>query len=307
MTLVAELDAEPDETVAGTTHGAGGADTESIESPATPLAVPRAWELDEDETSAVGRPWGDAWRRAGVIVIGGVLVATFALAVFVIGGNRSGNQTKPFPTIGTTTAAPPAAVVPAIIPPTPTPAAPPEVSPAPEDERFLAMLARDGVPRPVSVPDAVAAAADVCRMVSHGDDYGYIESWMRPPHGKLTQDQAEAFLADALSAYCPHAAIPPAAVPAPARTPSTAELDQHFLADLNAGLAPLGMSVSDPAGSVSDGLRVCGYIAAGHTVDQTIDEVVVGLPANVTPGKARAIAQAVVVAAVRAYCPQSGG
>ena len=42
------------------------------------------------------------------------------------------------------------------------------------------MLARDGMPRPVSVPDAVHAAADVCRMISRGDDFGYVESWLMP-------------------------------------------------------------------------------------------------------------------------------
>ena len=78
-----------------------------------------------------------------------------------------------------------------------------------DDARFLAMLARDGIPRPLSIPDAVAAAADVCRMVNRGDDLGYIESWMTPPHGLLTQTQAEAFVADSLSAYAPTQARSP--------------------------------------------------------------------------------------------------
>ncbi len=71
------------------------------------------------------------------------------------------------------------------------------------------MLSRDGIPRPTSIPDAIAAAADVCRMVQRGDDLGYVETWMVPPHGVFTQHQAEAFVADALSAYCPHAGMPP--------------------------------------------------------------------------------------------------
>jgi Protein of unknown function (DUF732) len=70
------------------------------------------------------------------------------------------------------------------------------------------MLARDGIPRPISVSDAVAAAAVVCLMIGRGDDFGYVESFMVPPKGPMTQDQAEKFTADAISAYCPHAAFP---------------------------------------------------------------------------------------------------
>jgi hypothetical protein len=78
-----------------------------------------------------------------------------------------------------------------------------------DDQRFLAMLQRDGYPAITSVADAIAAAADVCRMVKRGDDLGYIESWMVPPHGHDTQEQAEVFVADALTAYCPHAGMEP--------------------------------------------------------------------------------------------------
>jgi hypothetical protein len=95
--------------------------------------------------------------------------------------------------------------------------------------------------------------------------------------------------------------------PSPGGRAAPADRDQRYLNMVNVGLAPLEMSVSDPAGSVSDGHRVCGYIAQGHTVDQTVDEVVVGLPATMAPVKAHAIAEAVVGAAVAVYCPQHGG
>jgi hypothetical protein len=58
------------------------------------------------------------------------------------------------------------------------------------------------------VTDAVAAAADVCRMIKRGDDFGYVESFMVRPRGPYKQDQAEASVADAISAYCPYAALP---------------------------------------------------------------------------------------------------
>jgi hypothetical protein len=104
------------------------------------------------------------------------------------------------------TAAPPAIPPPAA--PT-TPAAPPAADPQTrsDDQRFLAMLSRDSIPPPTSPSDEVAAAADVCRMIKRGDDFDYVESFMVPPKGPFTQDQAEKFTADAISAYCPHAAL----------------------------------------------------------------------------------------------------
>lgn len=116
----------------------------------------------------------------------------------------------------------------------------------------------------------------------------------------------------------PTAAAPAAAVtgpadttaaPAPLVVPADAQHqlsgDDWYLAMVNAGLAPVDMSVSNPAGSVNDGHRVCGYIAAGHSVTQTVDEVVAGLPDTLSPAHARTIATAVVGAAVKAYCPQN--
>jgi hypothetical protein len=99
----------------------------------------------------------------------------------------------------------------------------------------------------------------------------------------------------------------PTAVAPPVMPPDvTNELtgDQWYLNMVNAGLAPIDMSVSNPAGEVSDGHRVCGYIAQGHTLEQTIDEIIVGLPDTLTPQKAHTIAQVVAAAAVRAYCPE---
>lgn len=82
--------------------------------------------------------------------------------------------------------------------------------------------------------------------------------------------------------------------------------DPLYLNMVNVGLAPIGMSVSNPAGEISDGHRVCDYIAAGHSVDQAVDEAVAGLPADLPAGHARTIAVVVVGAAVRAYCPHNG-
>ncbi len=82
--------------------------------------------------------------------------------------------------------------------------------------------------------------------------------------------------------------------------------DAWFVSMVGAGLAPVDMSVKDPAGIVDDGHNVCNYMAAGHSEAQTVNEVVVGLPASLGPAKARTIAVAVVNAAVAAYCPEEG-
>lgn len=96
---------------------------------------------------------------------------------------------------------------------------------------------------------------------------------------------------------------PPEPLVVPADAQHRLAGDDWYLSMVNAGLERVDMSVSNPAGSVNDGHRVCGYIAAGHTVTQTIDEVVAGLPDTLTPAHARTIATAVVSAAVKAYCP----
>ena len=106
----------------------------------------------------------------------------------------------------------------------------------------------------------------------------------------------------------PEAQPPPAAAAPPTliQPPDANQLlsgDAWYLSMVNAGLAPTGRSVSNPAGSVDDGHRVCGYMAAGHTREQTVAEIEAGLPASMSPTEARTVAVAVVNAAVRAYCP----
>jgi cytoskeletal protein RodZ len=180
--------------------------------------VELAWSReDAGMTQLLRYPWRLAWSRAGLVVLCGIVVA---VALGAIGWQVFGPQAPapPRPTTAPSVAVPapatnnPTAAPPAIPPPAaPTiQAAPPAADPPTrsDDKRFLAMLSRDGIPSPTSVPDAVAAAADVCRMISSGDDFGYVESWMVPPRGPYTQDQSEAFVADAISAYCPHAALP---------------------------------------------------------------------------------------------------
>lgn len=172
-----------------------------------------AWSQDDDDLDEPRPSWRRACGLAGLIALSSLVIAV-AVAAF---GSNQGHQTAsaPSPTPSSRTApARPQVTLPPIIPSaapstvTLPPAPPPVADSAttPEDRQFLAMLRRDGVPVG-SPPDLVAAAADVCLMIKRGNDFGYIESFMTAPRGTLTQDQAEAFLADARTAYCPHAAL----------------------------------------------------------------------------------------------------
>ncbi len=99
--------------------------------------------------------------------------------------------------------------------------------------------------------------------------------------------------------------IPWEAPPAmPPDAPHKLAGDAWFLSMVTNGLAPIDMSVKDPAGIVGDGHNVCNYMAAGHSEAETVDEVVAGLPPTIKPAKARALAGVVVTAAVMAYGPE---
>lgn len=286
MTLVAEL--EPEVTIAG--HGPG-AETEFFGEP-TPLAIPLAWEFDEDDTHVVAdaRTWGETWYRAAACAVVGML-GVLAVVMFSADDRNpdAGLVAPPIPVLPSAPVPTAPVAAPTMAPTTPTPTLPPE------DASFLAMLAHDGMPAPVSVPNAIAAAADVCRMVSRGDDYDYVESWMRPPHGVFTQRQSEIFLADALAAYCPHAAIPTAA---PAARPVPVDPDQGYLADLNAG----GVRVTDVGAVIQGAHEICSDLSTGKS-KTAIESYMMTGNHTFTEGNAATVLNS----AVAAYCPQYGG
>lgn len=62
------------ETVAGTSGGAGAAETEIVP-PITQAAPGHAWSQEELETEAITQPWSQAWSRAAVFLLCGVLLA----------------------------------------------------------------------------------------------------------------------------------------------------------------------------------------------------------------------------------------
>ena len=165
-------------------------DTVAAPAADTTVAAGLAWSSCPEDTGIEDPPPGHGWPTVWRYAAG--LLGAAAAGVVMVG------------VLGATASPPPAAPPVWTPPPVAAPAPPP--TPPSIDDRFVDMLVRDGVRRPTSIPDAVAAAGDVCRMVRDGDSYAYIEGFMVAPHGTYTWDQAGAFLADALTAYCPHAA-----------------------------------------------------------------------------------------------------
>lgn len=208
-------------TAASATAGGGGADTEAVASLTVAAEQVHAWELDEDDTAAVAdrqrRPWGDAWRHAAALALGGVLVATFALAVFVIDRHqRSDNRPKGFPPI--VTSAPTAPVPPAaaaapppliVTPPAPAPAPPPQPLPtrtrSADDAFFLSHMHADGIPYGNGGDDdAIVTAHITCNALADGT-YLSLGEQADKTHAVMgwTRQQALDFVTDAVTAYCP--------------------------------------------------------------------------------------------------------
>jgi Protein of unknown function (DUF732) len=66
-------------------------------------------------------------------------------------------------------------------------------------------------------------------------------------------------------------------------------------------------TVTDRAGAIEDGHRVCGWIGAGHTISQTEDvyvQNVMRAKPTLTLDQARDLVRVAVNAAIKAYCPQ---
>ncbi|HZC09066.1 MAG TPA: DUF732 domain-containing protein [Mycobacterium sp.] len=88
-------------------------------------------------------------------------------------------------------------------------------------------------------------------------------------------------------------AAPPVQTLVPPR-PSAATLDERYLDDLTAA----GMLITSVPDAVEGAHEVCGYLAAGHTEQQTV-RIVMGSNASLTLGNAITV----VDAAMAVYCP----
>jgi hypothetical protein len=94
----APMDAEDyPATVAGTSHGAGDAETELVP-PATAAEPAHAWSREDPVTEALSRPWRSAWAIASIGLLCAVIVA-FAIfgVVALVRANRGATQKSPIP------------------------------------------------------------------------------------------------------------------------------------------------------------------------------------------------------------------
>ncbi|MGB9308109.1 MAG: hypothetical protein WCB92_31825 [Mycobacterium sp.] len=106
------------ETAAGTTHGAGDAETQFVPPP-TEAAPTNAWSNEDPVTEVLPRPWRSAWAVAGIGLLCAII---FALAIFGVvalvrdghGGKQEANTTTPAlpPALPTSSSPGPAATPP---------------------------------------------------------------------------------------------------------------------------------------------------------------------------------------------------
>lgn len=123
----APMDAEDyPETAAGTSHGAGDAETELVP-PATVVDPAHAWSKEEPITEALSRPWRSVWAIAGIGLLCAVVVAfgIFGVVALVKENHRT---PQAYPTTPTLSASAPA----------PRSPSPPQAA-RPDDDEFVAL------------------------------------------------------------------------------------------------------------------------------------------------------------------------
>ena len=133
-------DVAPDETAAGTSHGAGDAETELVP-PATAAEPAHAWSIEEPVTEALSRPWRSVWVIAGIGLSCAVVVA-FAIfgVVALVRENPGVAQTSPTtPTRSASAPAPGSPAPPPASAPAPGSPAPPQASRQVDDDEFVAI------------------------------------------------------------------------------------------------------------------------------------------------------------------------
>jgi hypothetical protein len=91
---VRDGDVSPDETVAGVSAGAGGAETEIVP-PVTQAQPEHAWSKEEPQTEPLRQPWGRAWSAAAVFVMVGVVVAIAIAGWALLRSHTGPNQPTP--------------------------------------------------------------------------------------------------------------------------------------------------------------------------------------------------------------------
>lgn len=227
-----------DETVAGTSHGAGGDETEVVP-PVTEVAPELAWSACEDEAGlepapAAGRSWARTCGYAALIgvVPAGLLILIFGFPWYWFSPRSSapapsvaaptpaptvaalppagsapppavrtlGPVAVPPPSTVTVTAVPPATVtVQAAPPPAPT------VAPVPRDSDRIFREGVSGIPgmHIVNWDVAEAGARSICGGFAHGMTRAQVVDEVQRNDPTFTTWQTSGMVNVALAAYCP--------------------------------------------------------------------------------------------------------
>lgn len=345
-----------EETVAGTTAGAGGAETEIVvvDYPPTGSTLPVAWSAEDgtEESGNLPLSWRSALFGAAVIALCGVVAA-----VIIVGlGDRSGGRAiaRPAPTHSAPTAMPAAELPPISSEPLP----PPPVAARPDDDEFVAIAISSlsvavnnvqhaaGFGTSGTQQNAEAIALRVCAKATEHTDcvlatpavfHGcvsiamYDQKWS----SGIGDSQAAAVIAakhrlgsaseSASVSVAVECSTPPGAndptdpqndgamplptqaptarpeaaptmTPAPAPQASAPDPDTVFR---NFVLRIPGVKVTNWALTEAGAHKVCAYLGAGHTRDDTVQQVLANDP-TFTVWQASAM----VNASTTAYCPE---
>lgn len=163
--------------------------------PAEPLAYESETVADDALTERY--TWRRTWLNAGVLLFCGGLAA--AALGFGVWAWRLQGHPHPGPPAAASSSTPATSAASPAVPPTEAP------SPMPvKDRLFKQLLDKDQLH---FSPEAIGAAGAICRQIESGQTPGHVAVQMAQ-NTDWSQQQADWFVADAMTAYCPHAGMP---------------------------------------------------------------------------------------------------
>ena len=200
MALMAEPVPAADETVA----------VNAAETAAAPKAAPSsgdlAWSRDDDDDvkprpAADRQSWLATWRKAGAILVGGlVLAGAIVVGFWVLSPDNKGAQPAPGASRTPADGASPAPTVPGTA--SPPAASPPSIASTPDQDNKYVQTLND---RGISFANPEAAIYNgkmVCDDIRHGMAVPQIVDAFRASNPALGTD-ADAYVAISVGAYCP--------------------------------------------------------------------------------------------------------
>lgn len=168
-----------------------GGDTVGAPAPAGPDPVEPAWSREDDpgDAPADRQSWQATWRKAGVLLVGGLAVAgAIVLAFWLM--SPSGSPPPP-----TNTGAPPA-------PSATLSTAPPSIASTPEqDQKYVRDLNDHGISF-ANPQAAIYNGKMVCQNIGQGMTVPQVVGEFRSSNPALSAD-ADTYVAISVHAYCP--------------------------------------------------------------------------------------------------------